>query len=192
MSAPGHAAAPGTAARGGALSVEQTGRRVQQVLDRLTDAGDEAARATAEELVRVLLDFYGAGLTRVVALLDARGALRPLLDDELVSALLVLHDLHPEEVTARIDRALGTVPEHLVVVAEFEAASGTLRLRPPAASGGCGCGGDGSAARQRIEEALSCYAPEVTAVEWAPAAPPGPTLLQIGSRPPTAHRVEAR
>ena len=51
-------------------SAEQTGRRVEEVLDRLAESGDPAAAAAAEELVRSLMDFYGAGLARILHLLS--------------------------------------------------------------------------------------------------------------------------
>ncbi len=176
------------------VNAEQTGRRVEEVLDRLAAAGDPAARSAAEELVRALMDFYGAGLARALALLtESAGPGSPvlarLLDDEVVAGLLVLHDLHPWDVTARIDRALAGVPAHPAEVLAFAADTGTLRLRLPADTGGCGCGSAGGGAQQAIEGALACFAPEVTAVELEQPEPRAaePVLLQIGSRP-----VEAR
>ncbi|WP_371477163.1 hypothetical protein [Kitasatospora sp. NBC_00315] len=182
-----------TATRG-AVSAEQTGRRVEEVLERLAATGDQAVCAAAEELVRALMDFYGAGLARTMALLtESAGAGSPaltrLLDDELVTGLLVLHDLHPQPVAARIERALAAVPAHPAEVLAFEPETGTLRLRVAAQSGGCGCGSTAQSAREAIEAALACFAPEATAVELEEAEPRAaePVLLQIGSRP-----VEAR
>ncbi len=182
----------GAAAAGRPVSAEQTGRRVEEVLDRLAATGDRAACAAAEELVRALMDFYGAGLARATALLtDGHGAgpgsatLARLLDDELVAGLLVLHDLHPWDVGTRIGRALAAVPAHPAEVLAFDPATGTLRLRPAAQSGGCGCGGTAQGGQEAIEAALACFAPEVTVVELEAAAPrvAEPVLLQIGSRP---------
>ncbi|MEV6654371.1 hypothetical protein [Streptomyces sp. NPDC051219] len=181
------------------VNAEQAGRRVEEVLDRLTDGGDQEACVAAEELVRVLMDFYGAGLARIVALLDvpaARtpggGALGGLLADELVSSLLVLHDLHPEDTTTRISRALDSVAGHTVEMVSFDDATGTLRLRSAAGSG-CGCPSTGAAAQQAVEDALTCFAPEVTKVELdaAAAADKEPALLQIATRPPTGGPVGA-
>ncbi|MBW8818979.1 MAG: hypothetical protein JF598_12315, partial [Streptomyces sp.] len=81
-------------------STEQTGRRVEEILDRLAESGDPAATAAAEELVRSLMDFYGAGLARILHLLSGASgasgeAAARLLGDDLVASLLVLHDLHP-------------------------------------------------------------------------------------------------
>lgn len=164
------------------VDVERTGRRVEEVLDRLTASGDPAAASAAEELVRSLMDFYGAGLARILHLLSAApgNPSAELLGDELVASLLVLHDLHPEDRDTRIARALDTVRDHTLEVRDFEETSGTLRVRARA-GGGCGCG-SGADARQAAEAALACFAPEVRAVE-VESAPVGPTLLQIGTAP---------
>ncbi|MGW1376335.1 hypothetical protein ACWD6P_18970 [Streptomyces sp. NPDC002446] len=173
---------------------EATGRRVEDVLDRLAQREEPAAVAAAEELVRVLMDFYGAGLARIRHLLergtDEAGPWAALLGDELVASLLVLHDLHPEDTAARIERALaGVRRRYPAEVADFAADSGVLRLRS-ADSGGCGCPNTSRAAQQAVEAAVSCFAPEVTSVQWETAdARPEQPLLQISRRPPTAATV---
>jgi hypothetical protein len=149
------------------MTAEQTGLRIQEALDALADSGAERA---GEQLVRDLMEFYGEGLSRLVPALPPP-ALERMLDDPAVAGLLLLHDLHPEDVTARIDRALAALPERIEVLG-FEPATGTLRLRRTAS--GCGCG------EQDVEAVLACHAPEVTAVELERA----PQLLQIGTRPP--------
>lgn len=162
----------------GPASAEETGRRIEEILDRLSASGEPANVAAAEELVRCLMDFYGNGLARVLHLLSAAPGepLPRLLGDELVASLLVLHDLHPEDRGTRIGRALDSVRQHELEVAGFDEQTGTLRLRA-AASGGCGCG-SGTGAREAAEAALACFAPEVTVVEVESA----PALLQIGTK----------
>ncbi|MDH6121630.1 hypothetical protein ABH930_002365 [Kitasatospora sp. GAS204A] len=149
------------------MTAEELGVRVQQVLDQLDDAGQ---REAAEELVRTLMDFYGAGLARAAELLPAEA-----LGDELVAGLLVLHDLHPQDLGTRIGHALAAVPGWAVQRLDVE--RGELTLRQTDEGGGCGCGSaqDG----ERVEQLLACFAPELTAVELAKQ----PTLLQIGTRP---------
>ncbi|MGW7363477.1 hypothetical protein ACWGI8_08625 [Streptomyces sp. NPDC054841] len=175
-----------------AVNAEQAGRRVEEVLDRLAATGDQQACAAAEELVRVLMDFYGAGLARAIELLghpatgpsggDPRAG---LYEDELVASLLVLHELHPEDVPTRIARALRSV-RHSIESAGFDEVTGVLRLRVTGSTG-CGCPSTQEVARQAAVEALACFAPEVTAVELdRTAAPREPALLQIGSGPPDA------
>ncbi|MEW9516349.1 hypothetical protein [Streptomyces tubercidicus] len=171
-------------------NAEATGRHVEEVLDRLAQRDDREVSAAAEELVRVLMDFYGAGLARIMHLLGSGtgdNGPQALLRDELVTSLLVLHDLHPEDTATRIGRALDSVRrQHPAEVGEFDAATGTLRLRA-ADSGGCGCPSTDQQARQAVEAAVSCFAPEVTSTQWEAAGDrPEPALLQISRRPPTA------
>ncbi|MFF4101981.1 hypothetical protein [Streptomyces sp. NPDC001903] len=168
-----------------ATDAREAGRRVDEVLDRLAASGDREACAAAEELVRVLMDFYGAGLARIVERLGVE-RLGGLLDDELVASLLALHDLHPEDVHTRIARALDSVRDPVELVG-FDAATGVLRLRS-APGGGCGCGSGGDAVPRSVEDALACFAPEVTSVELEAAEPPLP-LLQIGTRPQAPARA---
>ncbi|TJZ44438.1 hypothetical protein FCH28_29225 [Streptomyces piniterrae] len=185
MSAPVDTAAP---------NAEATGRRVEDVLDRLGGRGDTESALAAEELVRALMDFYGAGLGRIMRLLDRGtahagddGPRAALLGDELVASLLLLHDLHPENTTARVARALESIRrQHPVEMTGFDEKSGVLQLRP-SGSGGCGCPSTAQAAQQAVEAALSCFAPEVTSVRMeSGGAKSEPALLQISSRPPTA------
>ncbi|MFJ3927344.1 hypothetical protein [Streptomyces sp. NPDC090022] len=184
------------------VDAEQTGRRVEDVLDRLAATGDPAAGSAAEELVRSLMDFYGSGLARILELLSAPGGRRPadgplaaLLGDELVASLLVLHDLHPEDRDTRVARALAAVRGHTLEAVAFDEASGTLRLRAAAGTGGgagtgCGCASTADSARQAAQDALGCFAPEVLAVE-VEQAPKEPPLLHIGPAPRTAAGARA-
>ncbi|MFE4050106.1 hypothetical protein [Streptomyces sp. YIM B13518] len=171
-------------------NAETAGRRVEEVLDRLASLGDRAACEAAEELVRVLMEFYGAGFARAVDLLGrrperpAREAVDALLRDELVAGLLVLHGLHPHDAPTRIAHALDALPQD-VENTGFDPVTGELRLRP-VSSGGCGCGGSRDAVERAARDTLACFAPEVTAVTWEPDAASGPVLLQIGAGPPGA------
>ncbi|MEU6979061.1 MULTISPECIES: hypothetical protein [unclassified Streptomyces] len=171
-------------------TAEQAGRRVEEVLDRLAERGDAQASAAAEEVVRVLMEFYGSGIARVVELLGRPAVpppadpLGPLLADDLVASLLNLHGLHPEDAPTRIERALSALPQP-VENAGFDPATGVLRLRVTA-SAGCGCSGTRDSVRQAAVDALACFAPEVTGVELESGAQRGPELLQIGTRPTLA------
>jgi Fe-S cluster biogenesis protein NfuA len=175
-------------AAGAPPDAEAAGRRVEEVLDRLAASGDREACTAAEELVRALMDFYGAGLGRVVSLLGQTEpkALQRLLRDEPFSALLVLHDLHPESLEVRIGRALDSLPGHPVELVGFDADRGVLRVRP-VSSGGCGCGSGDDAVRESVEDALACFAGEVRSVELeAQDGAAEPVLLQISRRPAPA------
>jgi Fe-S cluster biogenesis protein NfuA len=177
-----------------ALDAVEAGQRVEDLLDRLSTTGDQEVCAAAEELVRVLMDFYGAGLARIVGRLGTPadrgtgdGPLAALLDDELVSSLLALHDLHPEDIGTRITRALDSVRDPVEVVG-FDEETGILRLRSSAEAGdggGCGCPSTGAATQRSVEDALACFVPEVEQVVMEPVTiDREPPLLQIATRPP--------
>ncbi|WP_406367079.1 NifU family protein [Streptomyces sp. NBC_00645] len=174
------------------MAGQETGERIGALLDELAQQAGPEARDTADELVRCLVEFYGEGLARAVRLLRAapEGAdpLAVLTADELVSDLLILHDLHPEDTATRVGRALDKVRPYLgshagdveVAGLDMEAADGpTLRLR---LRGSCdGCPSSTQTVRWTIEEAVARIAPEVEHIEVEGMAEedPGPALLQI-------------
>jgi Fe-S cluster biogenesis protein NfuA len=175
-------------------SVRDTGARIEELLARLRSGSAPSVAATAEELVRVLVGMYGDGLARVVSILAESGpagmaALRQLAEDPLVEGLLLVHDLHPLDVDARIQRALDRVRpylgSHAGGVEYLGVTDGVARLR---LEGSChGCPSSTVTVRLAIEDAVRDAAPEVTevAVEGMTEAP-GPNLLQIGPRPPAS------
>ena len=159
---------------------------VEALLDGFRDAGDEAAAERAEDLVRSLLELYGAGLARVVELADGTPLVRQLADDELVGSLLVLHDLHPDDVDSRIQAALDRVRPYLGshaggidYLGVDEAGVAHLTLQ-----GSCdGCPSSSVTVTLTIERAVLEAAPEVQAVDVTGVVAEEKPLLQIGLRP---------
>jgi Fe-S cluster biogenesis protein NfuA len=175
-----------------ARDARATGERVEALLAELrTRAGPQAGDA-AEELVGCLVELYGAGLTAIVSILGADPDAGPrllaaLAGDPLVESLLLVHDLHPLDADARIDRALEQVRAQLgshAGVIEYlgiddQGAAG-LRLT----ASGHGCGSSSSSVRQAVEDAVAEAAPEVAGVHVEEVvAPPEVPLLQIMRRP---------
>ncbi|ETK34095.1 NifU family protein [Microbispora sp. ATCC PTA-5024] len=177
----------------GTRDVREAGEQVERLVAELGGLADPVARAKAEELVRVLVGLYGAGLERVVEIVTEAGAadvLRGLTADGLVSGLLVLHDLHPLTTAERVRAALDEVRPYLGlheggVDLLGVGPDGVVRLR---LAGTCnGCPSSRVTVTQAVERAVREAAPEVVRVEVdgvaEPAGPAGP-LLQIGPRPP--------
>jgi Fe-S cluster biogenesis protein NfuA/nitrite reductase/ring-hydroxylating ferredoxin subunit len=172
--------------------VRQTGARIEELLGILGSAGGEATAAAAEELVRLLLGLYGDALGHVMGVLDTEGqagaAVRDrLVADPLLESLLLLHDLHPLDVDARIQRALDRVRPYLGSHAGGVNylgvdADGVARLR---LEGSChGCPSSTVTVQLAIQGAVEEAAPEVTeVVVEGMTEPAGPALLQIGRRP---------
>jgi Fe-S cluster biogenesis protein NfuA len=173
--------------------VRDVGERVEVLLAGLRSAGGSAALA-AEELVSLLVGLYGDGLGRIVATLAEAGpegaaTLVKLTDDPLVESLLLLHDLHPLDVDARIQRALDQVRpylgSHAGGVEYLGVHDGVARLR---LEGSChGCPSSTVTVQLAITGAVQDAAPEVSeVVVEGMTQPPGPALLQIGRRPADA------
>jgi Fe-S cluster biogenesis protein NfuA/nitrite reductase/ring-hydroxylating ferredoxin subunit len=173
-------------------SVQKVSARVEELLDALKSGGFGGAASGAEELVSLLVGLYGDGLARVMAVLAEAGPageaiIAKLADDPLVEGLLLLHDLHPLDVDARIQRALDRVRpylgSHAGGVQYLGVADGVARLK---LDGSCdGCPSSTVTVQLAITGAVQDAAPEVTevVVEGVTAPPPGPKLLQIGKRP---------
>ncbi|MGZ4662448.1 MAG: NifU family protein [Arthrobacter sp.] len=150
----------------------QAGDRIESLLDAL-GAGGAVARGRAEELVRQVTDLYGSGLARILEILDDRGQLdRATLDaltaDELVSSLLVIHGLHPQDLETRVTAALDSVRPYLGshggnVELLGVTTEGVVRLK---LLGTCqGCPSSSVTLKFAVEEAIESAAPEVTAIE---------------------------
>src|SRR5205823_13418817 len=117
---------------------------VERLLDEIEGLADPVAREQATEIVRALLELYGAGLERIVEEVATRddGQIAAVLaDDELVSHLLLLHGLHPSPLEDRVLSALEEVRPYLeshggnVELVEIE--SSAVRLRLAGSCHGC-------------------------------------------------------
>jgi hypothetical protein len=148
----------------------ETGARVEELLAELrARSGPEAADA-AEELVTCLVRLYGDGLAAIMRAIGDDGRLRALLiADPLVESLLLTHDLHPLDASARIKRALGRLGTGAEFLGIDDAGMAHVRL-------GHGCGSTAAVVEQALGEAV----PEIIGVEFAPREA---ALLQIGHRP---------
>ncbi len=145
--------------------------RVETLLEEVDESG--------EQLVQALLEMYGEGLRRIVERVDGKA----LAEDELVSHLLLLHDLHPVPVGDRVREALESVRPYLeshggdVELVAVE--EGVVRLR---LHGSCnGCPSSTMTLKLAIEDAIQRMAPEVEHVEAEGVSDPAPApnLLQL-------------
>jgi len=161
-------------------------QRIEALLDDLATIGDPTVRERVEEVVRLLLELYGAGLARIVDGMGEEGG--PVFDrlvaDPLVCSLLVLHDLHPVDVETRVEQALEKVRPYLgshaggVTYLGIDA-EGVAHLQ---LEGSCSsCPSSSVTVKQSIERAIVEAAPEVVrvAVEDVEKPAPAPNLLQI-------------
>jgi Fe-S cluster biogenesis protein NfuA len=157
--------------------------RIEELLDGIAETGGPQVAHAAEELVRVLMRFYGAGLEQVVSVIRAGGGdamVHRLSADPLVAGLLALHDLHPVPVAQRLDHALDTARRRLgahgtgITLGDIDD-DGAIHVL--LAGGGCGA----DTVKDVVAGAITELVPEVTGVVFD-AEPVGPPLLQIGIR----------
>ncbi|MGH3597297.1 MAG: NifU family protein, partial [Mycobacterium sp.] len=142
------------------------GDRIQTLLD-ATSAGGAAARERAEQLVREVVDLYGAGLSRVVALLGDPAAIDRLANDDLMASLLLVHGLHPHDIHRRVSDALDRVRPYLGShggdVHLIDIVGDTVRLQ---FAGSCkSCPSSAVTLELAVEDAIRAAAPEVASIE---------------------------
>jgi Fe-S cluster biogenesis protein NfuA len=170
-----------------ARDLRAVGSRIEELLGQIRSAGDPATAETAEEIVRLVVELYGAGLERTVELAGPE-VLGRLVEDELVASLLVLHGLHPKDLETRVVEALDQVRPYLgshaggVELLGVEP-EGVVRLR---LEGSCdGCPSSTQTVKLAIERAIEEAAPEVTRVEVENLTrEQAPQLLQIRTMRP--------
>jgi len=171
---------------------QMAGEKIEALLGKLrSNAGPQVAQ-TAEELVSCLVQLYGDGLAEMVRIVGEDAEAGPrlldrLIADPLVESLLLVHDLHPLEAGARVQRAIDQVlPQFGSHAGKVDFggidAHGVIHLRLEAAGHGCGSSPD--AVRAAVEEAVTAAAPETTGLDIEVVeAPTELPLLQIGRRP---------
>jgi Fe-S cluster biogenesis protein NfuA len=156
---------------------QDVGARIEGLLGGLAEHAEPKVVAAAEELAELLMDMYGDGLARIVMLLRdidtdiGAGVLRRVASDEVVSGLLVLHDLHPDDTATRAAAALESVRPYLgshagdveLIGLVDEPEGPVLKL---ALKGSCdGCPSSAVTVQTAIEGAIATACPEVVRVD---------------------------
>jgi Fe-S cluster biogenesis protein NfuA len=149
-------------------------QRIGEIVEQLESATDPNARAMARELMESLMALHGAGIERILEIAANSGEagesiIRKCGRDELVSCLLLLYGLHPENLNARVTRALEKLRSNLephaakaelISINEEGAVTVRLHVKP---SGG-GCGSTAATLKATLEAALQDAAPDATSI----------------------------
>jgi Fe-S cluster biogenesis protein NfuA len=135
---------------------------------------DEADGPTLE-VVTALVEMYGEGLARMMAVASDETARAAFAADDLVAHLLLLHDLHPVPLEERVRGAIeaaGAAADLLAIE------GGVVRLR--AKAGSCAaCASSAGTKQQATREAIARAAPDVERVEFWDAPEPVVVLPQV-------------
>jgi Fe-S cluster biogenesis protein NfuA len=160
-------------------------RRIGEIVEQLESTADPNARAIAKELLESLMALHGAGLERILELASEAGEAGETIiqkcgRDQLVSSLLLLYGLHPEDLRTRVTRALDksrTYLESHAASAELVSLSGdgavTLRLQLKSN----GCGSSAASVKSTLEAAIQDAAPDATSIVVEET---GTTLMRSG------------
>jgi Fe-S cluster biogenesis protein NfuA len=151
---------------------EELVERVQELLGSLDEIADPVAQQRVQELIGTVLELYGAGLERVLGIVsdagdDALPIRQALLDDGVVSSLLLIHGLYPVTLEERIVEALDSVRPFLAShggnVELLSVEEGVARLR---LEGSCnGCPSSAATLENALKEAIDLTAPDLLALE---------------------------
>jgi Fe-S cluster biogenesis protein NfuA/nitrite reductase/ring-hydroxylating ferredoxin subunit len=147
---------------------EELMARVQMLSEQLEDVRDPYAKTIADDLVAAIMQLYGEGLQRIFAALDGAPDVRAeLTEDGVVASLMLLHDLYPVPLEARVQEALDSVRPYMEShggdVELLGVEEGVARLR---LVGHCkGCPASQATLQTAIETALQEHAPDLLGLE---------------------------
>jgi Fe-S cluster biogenesis protein NfuA len=155
-----------------ARELQKRMQRIGEIVEQLESTADPHARALAKELLESLMALHGAALERILELASEAGEagetiIRKCGRDELVSSLLLLYALHPEDLRTRVIRALqkskGYLESHagsaeLISIGEDGTVTVRLAVKPN------GCGSTAATVQSTLEAAIRDAAPDATSI----------------------------
>jgi hypothetical protein len=132
-------------------------RRIEELVHQLEDSADPETRNAAFRLMEAVLELHGLGLEKMMEIVFDTGetgnaAIRRFAGDSLVSSLLVLHGLHPDDLETRALQAVNQLHGKAELIGVF---AGTVRVR--LTSGGCGL-------KESVEASLLSAVPDASSV----------------------------
>lgn len=152
-------------------SFQKQAQRIGELVHEVESIGDPVARAKTKELVQLLMDLHGAGLERILEIVFQAGEpgvqlIDDLGKDPLVSSLLILYGIHPEDIQTRVERKLEQIRPKLqkmgAEVSAVRVTDGQVRLQLRVE--GHGCGSTARTVQTLVEEAMYDAAPDLTSL----------------------------
>jgi Fe-S cluster biogenesis protein NfuA/nitrite reductase/ring-hydroxylating ferredoxin subunit len=184
------AAEPAAGQRAAGGGPEELIERVERLSGELEGISDAHARGVAEELMASVLELYGAGLARVMELVekagpDGAGIRDALVEDGVVASLLLIHDLYPVSLEERVAEGLASVQPYMeshgggVELLGLEGGVARLRLQ-----GSCdGCAASSATLELAIKKALIEAAPDLVGMEVEGAVEPRAANGELSGTP---------
>ena len=147
-------------------------QRIGEIVEQLEANADPNARIMAKDLLESLMALHGAALERILELAYDAGEVgqtivRKCGSDDLVSSVLLLYGLHPEDLRSRVTHALEKSRAYLEshaanaeLVSVREDGCVTVRLRVKSS----GCGSSTGLVRSTLEAAIQDAAPDAQSI----------------------------
>ena len=152
--------------------------RVQELQERVKAGGELVTRELAQELVFAVVQMYGLGLEQIMDALFAAGEQGGriavgLAEDPLLATLLLIHDLHPVSLEARVEQALASVRPYMEShggnVELLSVVDGVARI---SLQGSCSdCSASSATLELAVKQALEEAAPDLDGLEVEGVAP---------------------
>jgi Fe-S cluster biogenesis protein NfuA len=146
-------------------------QRIGGLVQEMESIADPAVRAVAKDMVQSLMDLHGAALEKMLETVAESGEpgmaiIDRLGRDSLVSSILILYGLHPEDVETRVVKAVDRVrPQLRKQGCEVELLSvndGAIRLRVE--TGSHTCGSTAKTVLATLEGAMYDVAPDLVSL----------------------------
>ena len=151
--------------------VREDMQRIGGLVQEIESIADPAARAATRDLVQSLMDLHGAVLEKTLDIIaDAGEAGMNIIDrlgrDSLVSSVLILYGLHPEDIETRVVKTVDRVRSQLrkqgCEVELLGVNDGAIRLRVE--TGSHTCGSTAKTVQATLEETIYDAAPDLTSL----------------------------
>jgi Fe-S cluster biogenesis protein NfuA len=146
-------------------------QRIGGLVQEIEAIADPALRAATKGLVQSLMDLHGAALEKALDIVSEAGdpgmsIIDRLGRDALVSSVLILYGLHPEDLETRVIKAVDRVRPQLrkqgCEVEILGVNGGAIRLRVE--TGSHTCGSTAQTAQATLEGAVYDAAPDLTSL----------------------------
>ncbi len=146
-------------------------QRIGELVQQIESIVDPAVRASTKQLVQSIMDLHGNALEKALETVAQAGEpgmqiIDHLGHDPLVSSVLILYGLHPDDIQTRVVRAVDKIRPQLrkqgCEVEIVDVTDGVVRLR--AEIGSHTCGSTARTLQASLEGAIYDAAPDLTSL----------------------------
>lgn len=157
-------------------------QKIDELVRKLDTIADPTIHAGTKELVQLLMDLHGKGLERILDIVFQSGApgqqiIDDLGQDALVSSLLILYGLHPEDLHTRVEQKLKDISSKIhkmgAAATLVSAHEGIIRVQIHV--DGHSCGSTSRTVQTIVEEAIVEAAPDLKSL-----------VVEVGEEPASA------